>query len=473
MEQDSQYRTPLENVPVIDVDEPYDSRASQPEVDTVSGSTYGMLEMRRAGEASPRARSAARAAKPQSRTATYVVIGCVAALVLLTMLGGVLNVGDHLMSANVVVGWIFYVLIAALVVVGIVWPVVSVARRPVFSLYQLHDEQGHARRRHCRMLVDNLVANTDVTDDEVAELEGYLERGDEADDLLIAFFEKKCIPAIDAETKRAASTAFFASAISRSPLVSTVTMLSINLDLVRSIVEVCGFRPTNAGLARLYSRVMLSALVVGGIEDSDLQDMLATLMGGGAGARASGMLLGSATEGLVSAFLVFRVGVITKRFLCAQDGPARLKQVRRASYREALSQMKKSGFMSEVASMARKAGVGVATSVASSVKNAAEAAGGQVLSATQSAGEAVVRATSSAGEAVARATSSVTTPIVQAANGAMGVAGRAAARVRNAAADMRDAAVGMFDDVFGRHERLPEPEPDDDGLDCEDSENSR
>lgn len=305
------------------------------------------------------------------RAGTYAVMACVAVLVVLTMLGGVLNVGDHLAAAHPALGWVFYGVIAVLVVVGVVVPVVKVARRPIFSLYQLRDEQGHAKRRWCRLLVDNLVANTDLSDEEVARLEGALQKGDEADDLLIDFFNEKCVPAIDAETKRAATTAFFVSAVSRSPLVSTVTMLSLNLDLVRSIVETCGFRPTNLGLARLYTRVMISALIIGGIEDSDLGDLLGQLMGGGAGARAGGIVIGATAEGLMSAFLVFRVGVITKRWLTAADGPARMSSIRRTSYREALALMRSSDFMQDVAGAVKQAGGTVASSVASSVSNAA------------------------------------------------------------------------------------------------------
>lgn len=104
----------------------------------------------------------------QSHTSTYIAVACIAVLVALTMLGGMLNVGDHLMGANPVLGWVFYGLLIALVIAGVIVPLVKVAQRPIFSLYQLRDEQGHAKRRWCRMLVDNLIANTDVTDEEIA-----------------------------------------------------------------------------------------------------------------------------------------------------------------------------------------------------------------------------------------------------------------------------------------------------------------
>ena len=317
------------------------------------------------------AAAAAALARRRSNANTYLVIACVVAIVALATLGSIMNVGDHLMLAHPILGWVFYALIGALVVVGIIMPVLKVARKPIFSLYQLHDEKGHAKKQRCKLLVDNLVANGNLSDEEIVQVRSFLDMGDEADDLLIEFFKDHFIPAIDNETKRAATTAFFISAVSRSPLVSTVTMLSICLDLVRAIVETCGFRPTNLGLARLYSRVMVSALIIGGIEDSDLSDLLGQLMGGGAGARAGGIVLGATAEGVVSAFLVFRVGVLTKKWLTAEDGPARMSAIRRTSYREALSLMRTSGFMQTVTDSVKEAAGNVASNVGQSVANAA------------------------------------------------------------------------------------------------------
>ena len=405
-------------------------------VDATSGASYEMLEMRWPGnDGAPDGRTASRrpsrSATIQPRTATYIVAACVALLVAFTVLGSVLNVGDHLMAAHPVLGWAFYLLLVVVVAVGIVYPVVEISRRPVFSLYQLRDEQGHAKARRCRMLVDNLVANTDLTDEEVAVLEGYLLKGDEADDLLISFFNERCVPQIEAETKHAATTAFFASAISRSPLIATVTMLSVCLDLVRAIVERCGFRPTNLGLARLYGRIMLSALVAGGIEDSDLSDLLATMMGGGAGARVGGIVLGSATEGIVSAFLVFRVGVITKDWLTSADGPAKMSSIRRVSYREALALMRTSGFMNTVADVIKRNVGNMASSTASSIAGAAKSAAESTVTAVATAG-------GNAAETLAHAASAT----VEAAAGA---AEGAAQMVRRTAGSAREATASFFD----------------------------
>ena len=332
----------------------------------------------------------------KSRTLTYVILVCVVALLLLGLLGSLMNVGDHLFGVHPALGWVFYTLVAVLVVVGIVVPVVQVARRPIFSLYQLRDQNGRARKRYCRLLADNLLASGELTDEETARVQAAIDAGEEADDLLIDFFEERIVPGLDDETKRAASTAFFVAAISRSPLISTVTMLSLCLDLVRRIVERCGFRPTNMGLVRLYIRAMLSAAIVGGIEDADLGDTLGQVLGGGAGAHAGGLIIGAVAEGMVSAFLVFRVGIITKRWLTSEDGPARMRQLRRTSYKEALTLMRESGWAADVIStlkeMTGTAAGAAAEAVASAAGNAASNAAAAVAGATSHAAAAVAGA---------------------------------------------------------------------------------
>ncbi len=323
----------------------------------------------------------------------YVIGICLALLVMFILIGSVLTIGDHLMSANTALGIAFYVLVVALVVVGIIYPIVRVFTHPVFSLYRLHDQQGRAKMRWCRRLANNLIENAELTTEERMTVHSCLQMGDEADDLLIDFFNAHIVPTLDAETRSAAKAVFFATAISRSSLVDIVTMLTINFNLVKAIVERCGFRPTTAALWRLYSRVMLSALVAAGLEDMDLDVLLGNLMGGGTGARISGSLLSSATQGTINAFLVYRVGIMTKRYLCSDKGAPNFAKLRRVSYGEALRLMRTSGFMTEVLSSLRSKTTQVATSAVSAVRTAAtdagRAAASTVASAVSTAADAV------------------------------------------------------------------------------------
>ena len=273
---------------------------------------------------------------------------CLACVALLGLVGGALSVGERLGRLSPVLAGVFYVLLAALVLAGVALPVARVLARPVFSLYRLRDERGHARRLWCRRLASGLARNVELTPVQRERMEHAVRAGDAADDELIALVHEVCEPRIDARIKVGACRAFAATAVSQTAVYDTLSMLSINLELVRGIVSELGFRPTNLALARLYARVLAGAFLAGGLEELDLEEMMPAMLGR---VKVPGVLLASATQGAVNAFSTYRVGVITKRWLLAADGPARMAELRHASYGEALRLMREGGFASEAARM--------------------------------------------------------------------------------------------------------------------------
>lgn len=296
-------------------------------------------------------------------------------LFLLVVVGSVLEIGERLGRVHPWLAIVFYGLVLLVIALGVVVPVVRVASQPVFSLYRLRDEQGRAKRWWCRRLVRGLECDSKLSSNDVAYLRACLEAGDAADDKLIAFFLTHVVPTMDAHTKQAARSVFCATAISQSPLVDAATVLSVSFTLVRQLVDACGFRPSALALGRLYIRVMGAALVAGGLEDIDLETLLAGVLGGGTSGKISGVVIASTAQGLVNAFLVFRVGSMVKGYLCAEDGPARMADLRRASYREALETMKASGFVQEMLGIVKDRMGSAAQMVVSTVKEAANDAG--------------------------------------------------------------------------------------------------
>ncbi len=308
--------------------------------------------------------------KNSNRATVITLAVSLSTLLFLVVLSSVIALGDRLCAVHPILGALFYLVLLLVVVLGVVVPILRVASHPVFSLYRLRDEQERSRVRWCRRLRNNLLQNAPLSQEELEALSRPEMESDS--DALIAFFEAHVVPKIDGQIKRSAQFAFGSTAVSQSSLVDTVTMLSISFDLIRSIVETCGFRPSNLAIARLYLRVMASALVAGGIEEMDLETILAGLLGGGANARVSGLVMASAAQGFVNAFLIFRIGCILKRYLCASDGPVSMRDAKRGSYAEALSQMKSSGFMKEATDFVKERASAAASSVAHGVKAAAQ-----------------------------------------------------------------------------------------------------
>lgn len=318
-----------------------------------------------------------------------LLAGAVIVLVALSALGGILTVGDHLSAAHPLLGGVFYATIAIIVAIGIAYPLIQISKRPVFGLYQLEQGSQRQRDRHCSMLANNLVATGALSEEERARLQNALDARNCA--TIVGMFKDICAPLVNEQIKQAAKRSFLASVIARGALVEALTTASISLDLVRSIVEACGFRPTKTGLARLYTRVMASALIAGGVEDMDLEQVFGEALGSGAGAKGAGLVLGGATDGLVGAYLVFRIGAITRDYLFAEEEPVR-EQVRRASFGEAAELMKASGFMGEVGQWVKSGVADVAKSAAHGASDAAHSAAAGLIGAAQSATSGVAHA---------------------------------------------------------------------------------
>lgn len=261
----------------------------------------------------------------------------------------------------------YWIVVLACLGAGIVWPIVSVWRHPIFSMYMLRDHEGRARFYWCRKLTNNLKKNTELTSDEAAQLEEFLTQGNLADDLLITFFTEKFSPVIDSEIKSAAKTAFVTTAISQTAFYDMFSMLSVNLHLIRTIVETCGYRPSGAALLGLYVRILKATFLAGGLEEMDLEELL-PLVTGNAAMKLPGLVFASAAQGTVNAFMTIRVGILTKKYLFSADGPIKMAQARKDSYKEAIDFLKKCELHKEVLAMVGKTARGAKEAAASSVK---------------------------------------------------------------------------------------------------------
>ena len=276
-----------------------------------------------------------------------------AALLAFAILGSVASLGRQLADIHPALGWAFFALVVACLAVGVAWPIARVLSRPLFSLARLFG--GGPRARHARRELErNLRLRADLTPGDREAL-AALCGGDPAPEDLAAFFKQRLSPVIDRDIRAAAKSAFATTAVSQTAALDMLSMLSVNFGLVRAIVEHCGFRPSALALAGLYARVLKATFLAGGLEERDLEEIL-SLAGGNAVARMPGVVIASAAQGAVNAFATARVGVVTKSVLFAEGEPIDMRRLRRESYGEALSLLKRNGVLEDIRSaIARKA----------------------------------------------------------------------------------------------------------------------
>ena len=250
-----------------------------------------------------------------------------------------IEIGEKLGSVHIAVEIAFYVLIAIVVLGGIVYPLVGVFFAPIFSLEKLHEADGRARQKWCRRLANNLLENVQLTKEEQEQVKGFLRLEDETDDKLIEFFDRKITPELNREMYDTAKKIFIITAISQNSVYDMLGMASANFNLIKRITEICGFRPNNAQVFRLYIRVLSITLIAGNLEEMNIEELIPMATEGALG-KALGIVAASATQGAVNALTTLRMATIAKNYLLNADVSLTRKELRRKSYAEALSILK-------------------------------------------------------------------------------------------------------------------------------------
>ncbi len=260
-------------------------------------------------------------------------------IITMSVISSAVSLGDRLGEFGDVFKYIFYGLIALVIGGGIVYPMVRVFFAPVFSLDRLHREDGSARKKWCRLLVRNLLKNTELTEEEKEQVKGFLKMNDETDDKLIEFFDRKIGPEVNRVIYDTAKKVFVVTAVSQNSVYDMLGMASANYTLLKRIIEICGFRPSTPQVIGLYIKVASITLLAGGLEEMDLEDMI-PLATESALSKTLGIIAASATQGALNALMTLRIAVIAKNYLLNADVRQTRKELRRKSYSEAAGVLK-------------------------------------------------------------------------------------------------------------------------------------
>ncbi|MGC8838179.1 MAG: DUF697 domain-containing protein [Anaerolineae bacterium] len=198
---------------------------------------------------------------------------------------------------------------------------------------------------------------------------------------------------LDEEAKRiikeTATTVFVSTAISQSGRLDGLMVLLAQARMVWRLAHLYHQRPSLREILDLYANVALTTLLVTGLEDMDIAEQveptIAAALSGSLASVVPGvnvvatMVTNSIIEGTANAFLVLRVGVVTRRYCGALERLDR-KSLRRFASVEAGSLLgaivlESAGAVTRaIANGARKAGLGTWEAVVGSVAQAGRVA---------------------------------------------------------------------------------------------------
>ena len=270
---------------------------------------------------------------------TIILVISLGIILLMALISSALEIGEKLAGVHISLAIVFYSLVAVVVIGGIIYPLVGVFFAPIFSLKSLHNADGTARQKWCKRLVNNLLENVELTPEEQEKVKGFLKLEDETDDKLIEFFTRKITPMLDREIYETAKKVFIVTAVSQNSLYDMLGMSLANFNLIKKITQICGFRPSNPQVFRLYTRVLSITLIAGNLEEMNIEELIPMATEGALG-KALGIVAASATQGAINALTTLRMAAITKNYLLNADVSQTRKELRMKSYAEALGVLK-------------------------------------------------------------------------------------------------------------------------------------
>ncbi|MGN1052763.1 MAG: DUF697 domain-containing protein, partial [Candidatus Scatosoma sp.] len=117
---------------------------------------------------------------------------------------------------------------------------------------------------------------------------------------------------------KSAGRAFLTTSVSQNDKIDAISVLLVNLSLIKQIVAVYGYRPTRINLVKIYAAVLKNSLIAYGMQNVNWFNVFNKFFSGVTRKIPFiDTLVDSAVQGTVSAFLTLLIGYKTKRYLCS------------------------------------------------------------------------------------------------------------------------------------------------------------
>lgn len=270
----------------------------------------------------------------------WILIGIGSFIVIFfVLLSNVLDVGVKLREISPYVEYTFYGISVLLFYVLIINPIRVIALSPTFTVDAMltDDKKRHKIYKDAAQV---LLKNNTLTDEDKTLLKDHMHHHDELRDSLQTVFETTLKKEMNEVIVKNAKSVLVTTALSQNGNLDMLSVLAINLKMIREIVEVSGFRPSYPYLGKLSLNVMITSLIAEGIEDIDMTEYMPTKIGETlTDIPFLKTISSSVIGGIANGLLTCRVGVITQKYLYNDNQLLDKRQIRRNSYKESVKLM--------------------------------------------------------------------------------------------------------------------------------------
>jgi hypothetical protein len=279
-------------------------------------------------------------AKKHKLSPIWYVLGIgVILVILLFVVSSVINVGEKfrgLGSFGKYIEWGFYILVAFLLWFLLINPIRVIITAPDLSIITTVDGDSSKYDHLYKKVAKNIVKANDLESDSVKLLTDYKNVVELKLNLQIVF-DKEIKKQLNDVIIAHAKTVMISTAISQNARVDMFTVYAVNLRLIKTLVERCGFRPSYKNLSKLSVRVFATALIADGLQSITMDDILPqSALGPLNEIPFIKPIMSSITQGVANGLLTIRIGVVTRKYLFKDGSAITREDIRSQAWKESL-----------------------------------------------------------------------------------------------------------------------------------------
>jgi len=203
----------------------------------------------------------------KSSTRMWYVIGVgVVILILMMLVASVIQIGEQLKNIHEYVAYGFYGLAALLLYLLIIRPVAIILYSPSFSVETTLDKNPKRAYKVFKQVARRLLEQEELSDAIKENIKQSMKDPHKLRDAMNNAYNHDIKKRMNKSIQNHARTVLISTAISQNGRLDFITVIVVNIQMIKDLVVMCGFRPSYKNLAKLVVNVFTTALIAEGLE---------------------------------------------------------------------------------------------------------------------------------------------------------------------------------------------------------------
>jgi hypothetical protein len=268
----------------------------------------------------------------------YLIGIGVVILIFIIFISNVMNVGLKLREIHEYLEYGFYGLAGVLMYFLILNPIRVIMFAPTFSIDALLDDSKKFRLYKDAAKV--LLKNEYITEEDKTLIRDSYKDKEKLKEALSTVFNTTIKEEMNKLIIKNSETVLVSTALSQNGNLDMLSVIAINLKMIKEIVQLSGFRPTYPNLAKLSVNVLVTSIIAEGLDDLEVGELLPNKISETlTDVPFVKTISSSILSGIANGMLTCRIGVVTRTYLFRDNKLLTKKQIRRMAYKESIKMM--------------------------------------------------------------------------------------------------------------------------------------